>query len=199
MPSISVQPDPSTLLQPEPTTLTTIQPTSSTSVQPAPPASSTKIPLAEVFNSPTIYKSVSHKKSKRTTCVRSLTSVEIIKQFIQKSNGERTKSIRQGYYIQSQRELKRTKKWTKVQGKSKTNKQMKLNHKSPQESSNKTEDYWRFCKGNYFDDASDDEDWIRFGCNCWYQTGLLVKDCPGFSVLNISWSKVIRSIITRDH
>lgn len=145
----------------------------STSTTEIPPA--TNNVLTNLLKVPTFYKeekTVSNKRSRRITTARCLTSDEVINMIEEKENEKEQKRIEKENRKQlreAKMEEKKRQKNSKMSKKGKSKRRMATNEKADKE--NSSENFCNHCGGYYFDDDSDDEDWIKCSekdCNLWF-------------------------------
>ena len=148
-----------------------------------------KGPLQDLFQIPRAYKAVNNgtiKKTRRITSARCLTAAEVIEEIEAKENEKKQKEIDKENRLK-QRELKKMNKPI-TKGKSKAGKcsTKPLSQAKGANETNSSENYCEYCNGYYFDDESDDEDWIKCqaeGCTSWYHescTGVFGKSLSQF-------------------
>ncbi|XP_065930408.1 uncharacterized protein [Magallana gigas] len=106
------------------------------------------------------------KKSRRITSARCLTEDEVIKEIEDKENEKEQNRIEK----ENRKKLRVIKKLNKKDGKSEKLKRKKRKDKAEAEEE-KEADFCNYCHGYYYDDDSDDEDWVKCsdqGCNRWF-------------------------------
>lgn len=122
-----------------------------------------------------------NKKSRRITSARCLTADEVIKEIEDKENEKEQKRIEK----ENRKKLRVIKKLNKKDGKSEKLKRKKRKEKAEAEEE-KEADFCNYCHGYYYDDESDDEDWVKCsdqGCNRWFHescTGCFGKGVDAF-------------------
>lgn len=189
IPSTSSGHSPSTSSGPIPPTSS--EPIRSTSRLP-PPENETPISrnksetrtLTDILNVPTVVKSVddiSNKKSRRVTSARCITEVNFLEQLAEKERAQEQKRMDK----ENRQKDRATRKIEKQQiDSARIVRKANSSKGKGAKSMNGPENYCTYCNGYYFDDESDDEDWVkcRFeGCKHWYH-----ESCTGLIGRNIS-------------